>query len=280
MEFAGRRAPRLRPAIVFPARIFVDGLNFIGFATLADLIITELRALDAARPGESFTVTAKVCNTGTQFASPQQGPNLLQVYLSTTPTQQAPAPGVPPSPEQVTVAELDVGMVPPAVRHAHRERPCDSPHGGARGRAPVHAAIGGAHPRPGDRAHRRLLRCRGARRRTVRHAVPELQVDNNNTFVKGLVWFGNGPDLVVRSLKAVANVAPGTHFPVEVTVCNVGTTPAPPHAVDVAAASRQVRHTGAGRGLHEPGRCLPFPGHASDTPGLKRIGFSYVRESI
>ncbi|RUO87995.1 hypothetical protein D7Y11_37785, partial [Corallococcus sp. AB018] len=56
----------------------------------ADLVITELLAPDSVRDGHDFTATVKVCNQGTAAAYPQSGGTFLQLYLSTTPTQQVP----------------------------------------------------------------------------------------------------------------------------------------------------------------------------------------------
>ncbi|RKG59794.1 hypothetical protein D7X30_12200 [Corallococcus sp. AB011P] len=181
----------------------------------ADLLITELRAPDAARPGESFTVTAKVCNTGTQPASPQQGPNLLQVYLSTTPTQQAPAPGAPPSPQQMTVGELDVGMVPPqqCVTHtltAHAMPPM--------GGALPGAFYLGASIDPWQ-------------------SVTELD-ETNNGFVRGVMGVGQAPDLVVTEVKAPPDVRLNASFVADVRVCNVGTAPSSPTEAAVVISTQ------------------------------------------
>ncbi|MHA7631252.1 CARDB domain-containing protein [Corallococcus sp. M7] len=181
----------------------------------ADLIITELRAPDAARPGEAFTVTAKVCNTGTRPAVPQQGPNLLQVYLSTTATQQAPAPGAPPSPQQVTVGEVDVGMVDPQQCVTHTVNAHASP--------PIEGALPGAF-------------YLGARIDPWQ-SVTELD-ETNNSLVRGLMGVGQAPDLVVTEVKTPPDAGLNASFVADVRVCNTGTAPSSPTEAAVVLSTQ------------------------------------------
>ncbi|MBN8467961.1 hypothetical protein JYJ95_15675 [Corallococcus exiguus] len=181
----------------------------------ADLVITELRAPDVARPGEAFTVTAKVCNTGTQPASTQQGRNLLQVYLSTTPTQQVPAPGAPPSPQQETVGEWDVGWVDP--------QQCVTNTFTARAIAPMGGALPGAF-------------YLGASVDTWQ-SVTELD-ETNNGFVRGLMGVGQDPDLVVTEVKAPPDARLNASFLADVRVCNRGTFTSPPTEAAVVISTQ------------------------------------------
>ncbi|GMT99023.1 hypothetical protein KH5H1_31420 [Corallococcus caeni] len=181
----------------------------------ADLIITELRAPDAARPGESFSVTATVCNTGSQPVYPQQGTNLLQVYLSTTATQQVPAPGAPPLAQQVTVGELDVGPVNPqqCVTRTFTAYPMPPPSGTLPGAFYLGASI------------------------DTRQAVTELN-ETNNGFVRGLLGLGQAPDLVVTEVKTPPDVRPGAAFIADVRVCNTGTASSPPTQAAVVISTQ------------------------------------------
>ncbi|MBN8233000.1 hypothetical protein JYK02_36350 [Corallococcus macrosporus] len=181
----------------------------------ADLIITELRAPDAARPGEPFSVTATVCNTGSERAYPQQGPNLLQVYLSTTATQQVPAPGAPPLPQQRTVGEIDVGLV--------EAQQCVTRTLTAYPEPPPGALVPGAFHL-------------GASIDT-RQSVAELN-EANNGFVRGLMGVGQAPDLVVTGVKTPPGVRQDASFIADVRVCNTGTASSPPTQAAVVISSQ------------------------------------------
>ncbi|RKG94983.1 CARDB domain-containing protein [Corallococcus carmarthensis] len=181
----------------------------------ADLSITELSAPEAARPGDPFTVTAKVCNTGTLPAYPQQGPNLLQVYLSTTPTQQVPAPGAPPSPQQMTVGEWDVGPVD--------AQQCVTRTFTVHALPPMGAALPGAF-------------YLGASIDTWQ-TVTESN-ESNNGLVRGLMGVGQAPDLVVTEVKTPPDARQGALFVADVRVCNVGTASSPPTQAAVVLSSQ------------------------------------------
>ncbi|NBD14005.1 CARDB domain-containing protein [Corallococcus silvisoli] len=181
----------------------------------ADLVITELRAPESVRDGEAFTVNVKVCNPGSAPAYPNGGPLMLQVYLSTTATQQVPAPGAPPTSQQITVGEVDVGPVDAQqcltrAVSASAIRPPGAP--------PATAYYLGASVDTSQR-------------------VQELN-ETNNGFVRGLMGVGNGPDLVVSDVKAPASARQGEAFLVDVRVCNVGTASAPSSRVGLYVSTQ------------------------------------------
>ncbi|WP_375759262.1 CARDB domain-containing protein [Corallococcus exercitus] len=181
----------------------------------SDLIITELRAPDAVRDGAPFSVTATVCNTGAQPAYPQQGPNLLQLYLSTTSTQEVPMPGAPPLPQQMTVGELDVGLVDAqqCVTRTFNAYPMAPPGGTLPGAYYLGASI------------------------DTRQSVPE-SVETNNGFVRGLMGLGQAPDLVVTEVKTPPDVRQDASFIADVRVCNTGTASSPPTQAAVVLSSQ------------------------------------------
>ncbi|CAM3974239.1 hypothetical protein GTZ93_27675 [Corallococcus exiguus] len=169
----------------------------------ADLVITELLAPDSVRDGHDFTATVKVCNQGTAAAYPQGSGTFLQLYLSTTPTQQVPDPNAPPPTQQVTVGQKDVGPL--------------EPH-----QCVTRTVTANAQLPPGQPGTAFYL---GASIDTGQ-SVTELD-ETNNGFVRGLMGVGLGPDLVVSEVHMPASVRPGTPLLADVRVCNVGTEESP-----------------------------------------------------
>ncbi|RKH02270.1 hypothetical protein D7V97_28095 [Corallococcus sp. CA053C] len=168
-----------------------------------DLVITELRGPASVRDGYPFTVSARVCNRGTAPISPS-GTLALQVYLSTTATQQVPAPGAPPTTQQVTVGEVTLGMplepeqcVTPSLSVTATRPSASTPNGALYLGASV----------------------------DTRKVVTEVN-ETNNSLVSGLMGVGTLADLVVTEVKAPASARPGDSFPVTLRACNVGTSPA------------------------------------------------------
>ncbi|WP_223631585.1 CARDB domain-containing protein [Corallococcus sp. EGB] len=163
-----------------------------------DLRITELTAPDNAKPGQPVSVTAKVCNTGDQavYANTQ-----LQVYLSTTPTQQMPGPGTPPPPtQQLLQGQTDVGTVYAGQCVSRSLSIYITPPSGFTGNGAYYlGAIVDAF-----------------------QAVQESD-ETNNGFVRGLMGVGSRPDLIVTRVDAPASLAPGQSFSATATVCNTGT---------------------------------------------------------
>ncbi|MBZ4371349.1 CARDB domain-containing protein [Corallococcus sp. AS-1-6] len=167
----------------------------------SDLVITALRAPDSVRDGDPFTATVKVCNQGSAAAYPQSGGTFLQVYLSTTATQQVPDPNAPPPTQQITVGETDVGPL--------EAQQCVT-----------RTVTANALPPPGQPGTAFYL---GASIDTQQR-VQELD-ETNNGFVRGLMGLGLGPDLVVSEVSVPASARPGAPFLADVRVCNVGTAP-------------------------------------------------------
>ncbi|RKG59793.1 hypothetical protein D7X30_12195 [Corallococcus sp. AB011P] len=196
----------------------------------SDLVITELRAPDSVRDGSAFTATVKVCNQGSAAAYPQgSGDTFLQLYLSTTPTQQVPDPNGPPPPQQVTVGEVGVGPLEP-----HQ---CVTRTVNAYALPPMEGTTPGAF-------------YLGASIDTWQQ-VQELD-ETNNGFVRGLIGVGYGEDLVVSEVSAPASVQPGAPFLADVRVCNVGTDSASSSEVKVYISTVDTLS-------------LPTPGTPTDT---------------
>ncbi|WP_158625852.1 CARDB domain-containing protein [Corallococcus carmarthensis] len=163
-----------------------------------DLRITELQAPDNAKPGQPVTVTAKVCNTGDQSVYSSV---MLEVYLSTTPTQQVPGPGTQPPPtQQLTQGQTDVGTVYAGQCVNRSLSIYVSPPSGFTGNGTYYL---------------------GASVDTMKSVTESDEM--NNGFVKGLMGVGNQPDLVVTRVDAPPSLTPGQSFSATATVCNVGT---------------------------------------------------------
>ncbi|WP_404362095.1 CARDB domain-containing protein [Corallococcus coralloides] len=172
-----------------------------------DLRITELSAPDNAEPGQPITVTAKVCNAGDQNVYSN---TTLQVYLSTTSTQQVPGPGTPPLTVQSTQGQTDVGPVYAGQCVSRSLSISVSPPSGFTGNGAYYL---------------------GASIDTQK-GVSESD-ETNNGFVRGLMGVGWRPDLVVTRVDAPANLAPGQYVTASATVCNVGTDPSPSGSVQL-----------------------------------------------
>ncbi|RKH55861.1 CARDB domain-containing protein, partial [Corallococcus aberystwythensis] len=188
--------PEEAPALLQQAGALVPG---------PDLRITELTAPDNAKPGQPATVTAKVCNTGDQAV---YSSTTLQVYLSTTPTQQVPSGSQPPPTTQLTQGQTDVGTVYAGQCVTRSLNISVSPPSGFTGNGAYYL---------------------GASVDTQK-AVQESD-ETNNGFVRGLMGVGSRPDLVVTKVDAPANLAPGSTFSASATVCNLGTEPSSSGAV-------------------------------------------------
>ncbi|WP_375759263.1 CARDB domain-containing protein [Corallococcus exercitus] len=166
-----------------------------------DLRITELQAPGSAKPGQSVPVTVKVCNTGDQ---PVYSTTMLQVYLSTTPTQ-VPWTGTGPQPAgQLIQGQTTVGTVYPGQCLPRSLNIQVTPPGGFTGSGAYYlgASI------------------------DTQQVVPESD-ETNNGFVKGLMGVGNRLDLVVTRVDAPPSLALGQTFSASATVCNVGTESGP-----------------------------------------------------
>ncbi|NOJ97334.1 hypothetical protein HMI51_30885 [Corallococcus coralloides] len=193
-----------------------------------DLVITALRAPDSVRDGHDFTASVKVCNQGSAAAYPQSGGTFVQLYLSTTATQQVPDPNAPPPTQQVTVGEKEVGPLEPQqcvtrTVTAHAQVPPGQPGT---------AFYLGASVDTGQ-------------------AVAELD-ETNNGFVRGLMGVGMGPDLVVSEVKTPASVRTGDSFLADVRVCNVGTEPSSYSSAEIYLSTLDALS-------------LPTPGAPTDT---------------
>ncbi|GMT99022.1 hypothetical protein KH5H1_31410 [Corallococcus caeni] len=160
----------------------------------ADLVITSVTGPTNIEWGMPVSASVTVCNVGTERAQEVRADVLLSTEASLSASQQ---PG--------SQTESFVGQTQAPGLDA--------------GRCVTLPVFGAASPpqasQPGDTLYL------GARVDSML-SVPELR-DDNNTFTRGIVGVGHGPDLVVRSLKAPANLAPSSPFSAEARVCNVGT---------------------------------------------------------
>ncbi|NNC08299.1 hypothetical protein HJC10_36365 [Corallococcus exiguus] len=225
-----------------------------------DLRITELTAPDSVKPGQPTTVTAKVCNTGDQAVYSSA---MLEVYLSTTPTQQVPGPGTQPPPtQQLTQGQTDVGTVYAGQCVTRSLSIYVSPPSGFTGNDTYYL---------------------GASVDTQK-TVAESD-ETNNGFVKGLMGVGNRPDLVVTRVDAPPNLAPGQAFSASATVCNVGTEYSPGGSVELYLSSvngltlppqsgpppiTQIMVGSASVGSMEAGQCraVPLTAYAQTPPSV------------
>ncbi|MFP2963331.1 CARDB domain-containing protein [Myxococcus sp. 1LA] len=171
----------------------------IGIGDGADLVVTALSAPASVQLQNTFTASVTVCNQGTGYASSAD----VELHLSTLPTLEMPrwyGPGHPLPTTQapigsISVQHLDAGQCTTQAIQGYTQRPPEATAG-----QPLY--IGAIVDGWGN--------------------VEELREDNN-TFVKGLMGVGNGPDLVITAVQAPPNAEPHTRFPVTVTVCNQGT---------------------------------------------------------
>ncbi|RKH52946.1 CARDB domain-containing protein, partial [Corallococcus aberystwythensis] len=166
----------------------------LGLGNQADLVITAVTGPENIALGMPVSASVTVCNVGTDRAPEVRAEVLLSTEASLSSSQQ------PGSQTESFIGEaqapgLDAGRCVTLPVYGGVSLPPASQPGG-----PLYL---------GARVDGML-------------SVPELR-DDNNTFTRGRVGEGHGPDLVVRSLKAPANVAPWSPFTAEAQVCNVGT---------------------------------------------------------
>ncbi|SET21995.1 CARDB protein [Myxococcus fulvus] len=184
---------------------FVKGL--VGLGHRPDLVVTDVQVPPSLSQSQSFQATVTVCNQGTQSSNPVRA----QLYLSTTPTlSPMPSGPAPLPPNQSPVGEVQVSSLVPGQCATRSLTGWPMVPPGATGPGPfyVGAAVDDVNQ------------------------VLELREDNN-TFVKGLVGVGNGPDLVITAMTAPPSLASGQPFQATVTVCNQGTQPSNPARAQV-----------------------------------------------
>ncbi|WP_208726482.1 CARDB domain-containing protein, partial [Corallococcus terminator] len=170
----------------------VAGVLSIG--NQADLVVTDVTGVDNLFPYGWVNASVRVCNVGTDWTS-SVGVDLL---LSTLPTLSGPFnPG--------SMTESVIGSAQTWGLEA--------------GQCSTLWVQGSVYVPPAALPDAPLYV--GARVDGTMN-VPELREDNN-TFVKGLIGVGHGPDLVIRSLTAPDDAMPSGSFTAEAKVCNVGT---------------------------------------------------------
>ncbi|RKH01120.1 hypothetical protein D7X74_38070, partial [Corallococcus sp. CA047B] len=170
----------------------VAGLVSIG--TQPDLVVTDVTGVDSLFPYGWVHASARVCNVGTEWSSNVT----VDVLLSTLPTLSGPF--IPGSMTESVIGSAQVW-------------------GLEAGRCSTVSVQGSVSVPPAALPNAPLYV--GARVDGMQN-IMELREDNN-TFVKGLVGVGHGPDLVIRSLKAPDSAGSSGLFPAEAKVCNVGT---------------------------------------------------------
>ncbi|WP_191260874.1 CARDB domain-containing protein [Comamonas sp. JC664] len=181
----------------------------IGTGNLPDLVITSLKG-PATHRRESFPVTARVCNQGSQSSASTQ----MDFYLTEHGFLNAPVEGGP-SPNTDPYTAVFVGM-----RHVPSLQPGEC--------APLSATVESAHI-PSEYLNRPIHL--GAVIDPHR-SVEELREDNN-TFIGARMGLGERPDLVVTEIQAPPSVRISDALSTTVTVCNQGTTPAQPSVAQV-----------------------------------------------
>ncbi|RKG64190.1 hypothetical protein D7W79_39405, partial [Corallococcus exercitus] len=171
------------------------GEGRLGVGDGPDLVVTGVTAPATFPQGSVGPVSMTVCNVGFTQAPEVSGDVLLSTLASLPPPAQTPDPATATPVAHFNGPGLEAGRCTTLTAQGNAIAPITwQPN------TPLYLGARVVKPR----------------------FVTELRMDNN-TFVKGLVGLGNGPDLVVRSLKAQADVVQGGRFPVEATVCNVGT---------------------------------------------------------
>ncbi|NOK38517.1 hypothetical protein HMI49_35510 [Corallococcus exercitus] len=173
---------------------FVKGLMGVGIRP--DLVVTKVDAPANLAPGQPFSATATVCNTGTDSSTGGS----VELYLSSVNGLTLPPQSGPPPTTQFMAGGAPVGSL-------------------SAGQCRAVSFTGYAQPPPASTPGAPLYL--GAIADPQRN-VTELREDNN-TFIQGLVGVGNGPDLVVRSVTGPASVRQGDPLAATVTVCNTGT---------------------------------------------------------
>lgn len=161
----------------------------IGVGFGPDLIVTRLVGPPSADEAIPFPVEVEICNQGNR----QNSSSTVSIYLS----EDTEVDGSYYAPGDPTLADLPVPMLDPGACHTE---PFDA-----------YAAV----PQPGAWYLAAIV--------DEGEYVPEL-VETNNTFVGPLMGIGSGMDLVISSITAPPSVMGGTSFPVDVEVCNQGTS--------------------------------------------------------
>ncbi len=206
-----------------------------------DLALTQVAGPPNARSSDPFTVTATVCNHGTQYASNGH----YEFYLSSDATLDQgdmPLDGGPVEP-----------LEPGQCRIVSREVYGGMPDGEWTLVARVET---GGYPSGGD------LRA------------------SNDTLAGGTIVFGYGADFVVTAITAPPSIQMGEDFEATVTVCNQGTEPGwGGHVALLYSADAFITLNddyAGGRPLDtlEPGQCraLKVPVHYTPWEGLWTLG--------
>ncbi|WP_415835681.1 CARDB domain-containing protein, partial [Corallococcus soli] len=168
----------------------------LGMGNQPDLVVTDVTGVDNLFPYGWVNASARVCNVGTEWSSSV----MVDVLVSTLPTLSGPfIPG--------SMTESVIGSAQAWGLEA--------------GRCATLSVQGSVSVPPAAVPDAPLYV--GARVDGTQN-VQELREDNN-TFVKGLIGVGHGPDLVIRSLKVPDAVGATGSFLAEAKVCNVGTEP-------------------------------------------------------
>ncbi|QRN93610.1 hypothetical protein JRI60_31095 [Archangium violaceum] len=156
----------------------------LGVGEKPDLVIREVTAPTSVWPGNFFTVSATVCNQGTQ-----RGTSNVEIVLS---------------PDEVASPEGSTGSI------LGRVFPPDLAPGQCTTEVLTSAFS------PNLQGAYRL----GAVVDPSNH-LPEL-LESNNTAMSGLMGFGTSEDFVVKEVSGPAAARPGAPFLVSATVCNQG----------------------------------------------------------
>lgn len=184
-----------QPELIETNNTFLAGL--IGVGPGSDLVVRSLTTPASAQPGTPVTVTARVCNQGTQMA----GPNQIAIYTS---RDRNISSIIQLSPDDFFAGMLET---PPLEAGA-----CANSSG-----------VVNFFPTQGEGAYF------VAGRIDEFNSEPEL-IESNNLFVGEPIGLGYAPDLVATLITAPATT--NGLFSATIRLCNQGTSPA--WAADVA----------------------------------------------
>ncbi|QRN99926.1 hypothetical protein JRI60_13275 [Archangium violaceum] len=160
--------------------------DVMGIGDRPDLVVTKVVGPASARPYTTFTVSATVCNQGTQPGSADVGFLLSQDEILTVSSSSADLP--------ISSASVDV-LLPGACASVS---------------AQAYAPIAGVAWHLGAVVD-------------PNNSLLELS-ENNNARVGDLMGIGDGPDFIVTKVTGPVNARPGETVTLSATVCNQGTT--------------------------------------------------------
>jgi hypothetical protein len=181
----------------------------MGIGFYPDFVVKAVSGPANVRPGDSFPVSVKVCNEGTEPGTPY-----AHLVLSADTNIESPI-------NQPYVVDYPLGMVPVGEL---------SPGQCVTQQVQAHA----------ETWHEGVWYL-GAVIESNSSYPQELRTDNNTRASDSPLGIGNLPDYVVKAVSGPANVQQGQSFTAAVTVCNAGTEPGNTFAHLVLSADRNIQ---------------------------------------